>query len=140
MAALSPGWGCCDAAVKRSAQRYSPFAEGSVLDLLDAVHVVPKSAGGSDHPANGLVLCAPHHGAFDEGMFAFEPGRLAIRYGRRGLRAENSGWRAPISGICGRSPTKKPRPGLGPDVRTARRRPRTPKTTPAMIDPPNLQA
>ena len=41
--------------------------------LLDAAHIRPKLADGSDDPRNGLVLCANHHRAFDAGLFAIDP-------------------------------------------------------------------
>lgn len=33
--------------------------------LIQAAHIVPVSAGGSDVPANGIPLCPTHHFAFD---------------------------------------------------------------------------
>jgi len=50
----------------------------AVKELLDAAHICPKHAGGSDDPRNGLVLCANHHRAFDAGLFAIEPSGLSI--------------------------------------------------------------
>lgn len=41
--------------------------------LLDAAHLCPKSAHGSDDPRNGIVLCASHHRAFDEFLIGIEP-------------------------------------------------------------------
>ncbi|HYY17005.1 MAG TPA: HNH endonuclease, partial [Gammaproteobacteria bacterium] len=49
-----------------------------VLEVLDAAHLRPKQAQGSDDPRNGLVLCAVHHRAFDAGLFAIEPQTLRI--------------------------------------------------------------
>jgi putative restriction endonuclease len=50
----------------------------AVPELLDAAHIRPKLADGSDDPRNGLVLCANHHRAFDAGFFAVEPLTLRI--------------------------------------------------------------
>src|SRR6266542_3841531 len=36
-----------------------------VREVLDAVHLAEKRIKGSDDAANGLVLCATHHRAFD---------------------------------------------------------------------------
>jgi putative restriction endonuclease len=44
-----------------------------VPQVLDAIHLAEKAAKGSDHPENGLVLCATHHRAFDRGLFAIDP-------------------------------------------------------------------
>jgi putative restriction endonuclease len=62
-------------------KRYGPkcvVCELAVPHLLDAAHIRPKLAQGSDDPRNGLVLCANHHRAFDAGLFAIEPSTLAI--------------------------------------------------------------
>jgi hypothetical protein len=42
------------------------------------VHIVPKNQNGTDDPRNGLTLCArfedaPHHWAFDAGLFTLCP-------------------------------------------------------------------
>jgi hypothetical protein len=50
-----------------------------VTEVLDAVHIAEKRARGSDDPANGLVLCATHHRAFDRGLFCIYPDDLTIR-------------------------------------------------------------
>jgi putative restriction endonuclease len=47
-------------------------------ELLDAAHICPVGAGGSDHPRNGLVLCLTHHRAFDVGLFGIEPNTLRV--------------------------------------------------------------
>jgi putative restriction endonuclease len=52
--------------------------EMSVIDLLDAAHLVPKSESGSDDPRNGLPLCALHHRAFDKHLFAIDPQSYAV--------------------------------------------------------------
>jgi putative restriction endonuclease len=56
----------------------------AVLDVLDAAHLVPKAKGGTDHPANGIVLCALHHRAFDAGLFAIEPETHRIQVRAKG--------------------------------------------------------
>jgi putative restriction endonuclease len=56
--------------------RYGPrcaVCEMSVIDLMDAAHLVPKSESGTDDPRNGLPLCALHHRAFDKYLFAIDP-------------------------------------------------------------------
>ncbi|MGE3542145.1 MAG: HNH endonuclease [Candidatus Tectimicrobiota bacterium] len=52
--------------------------EIAVIDVLDAAHLAPKAADGSDDPRNGLLLCALHHRAFDKGLFAIKPDTLAV--------------------------------------------------------------
>lgn len=44
----------------------SPFSSSTVG--LDAAHVVPVEANGSDHPANGMPLTKELHWAFDRGL------------------------------------------------------------------------
>lgn len=45
----------------------------SVPDLIDAAHVIPDAAGGSNDPRNGLPLCATHHRAFDANLIGIDP-------------------------------------------------------------------
>lgn len=52
----------------------------AVNELLEAVHLVPKSASGTDDPRNGLILCVLHHRAFDTGLIGIDPESTAIRY------------------------------------------------------------
>jgi putative restriction endonuclease len=52
----------------------------SVEKLLDAAHIRTHRERGSDDPRNGLVLCALHHRAFDNGFFAINPATLRIAY------------------------------------------------------------
>jgi hypothetical protein len=52
----------------------------SVVSLLDAAHIRPKTADGSNDPRNGLVLCANHHRAFDAGLFGIDPSSLELRF------------------------------------------------------------
>jgi putative restriction endonuclease len=61
--------------------RYGPacaVCDIDVWEVLDAVHIAEKRAKGSDDPANGLVLCATHHRAFDRGLFCINPDDLTI--------------------------------------------------------------
>jgi hypothetical protein len=62
-------------------QRYGPACAVcgmAVRELLDAVHIRPRSENGSDDPRNGLVLCASHHRAFDAGLFGIEAESVRI--------------------------------------------------------------
>jgi putative restriction endonuclease len=38
------------------------------LNLLDAAHIVPVPAGGTNETSNGLSLCKIHHSAYDNGL------------------------------------------------------------------------
>ena len=49
-------------------------------EVLEAAHVFEVKHGGTDHPANGLVLCATHHRAFDRKLFAIEPESTRLIY------------------------------------------------------------
>jgi len=60
----------------------------AVPELLEAAHVRPYRLEGSHHPANGLVLCASHHRAFDADLFAIRPDSLDLEYRPAGPRAE----------------------------------------------------
>jgi hypothetical protein len=51
-----------------------------LVGLLDAAHLRPKEAKGSDDSRNGLVLCATHHRTFDLGLFAIDPETLRVCY------------------------------------------------------------
>jgi len=46
--------------------------------VLHSAHLRPKFAGGTDDPANGLVLCANHHLAMDAGLWRIEPEGLRV--------------------------------------------------------------
>ncbi len=62
-------------------KRYGPkcgVCSVSVVNLLQAAHIIPKEDQGSDDPRNGLVLCANHHLAYDAGQFAIEPDSLTL--------------------------------------------------------------
>ena len=41
--------------------------------LLEAAHIKSVSAGGSDHPLNGMMLCANHHKALDSWLVTIDP-------------------------------------------------------------------
>lgn len=43
------------------------------VQLLEAAHLCPVSASGTNHPMNGLVLCANHHKALDLGLLRIKP-------------------------------------------------------------------
>jgi predicted restriction endonuclease len=45
---------------------------------LDAAHIVPVEASGSDHPANGLLLAKDIHWAFDRGLIGVSENREII--------------------------------------------------------------
>lgn len=45
---------------------------------LEAAHIVPVGAGGSDDPRNGLGLCRAHHWAFDRGFIGVSNDRRVI--------------------------------------------------------------
>jgi len=79
--------------VQRSAFRerrldYYGEARCAVGDLaapeaLDAAHLRDKVVGvnglcGSDHPRNGLILCANHHRVLDRGLLGIEPQSLTL--------------------------------------------------------------
>lgn len=63
----------------------------SVIDLLDAAHLVSKSENGCDDPRNGLPLCALHHRAFDRFFFGIDPQSLAIVLKPNGPKASDIG-------------------------------------------------
>jgi hypothetical protein len=50
-------------------------------DLLQAAHLCPVEADGSDDPRNGLVFCLNHHRAFDLGLLRIHPETLAVHPG-----------------------------------------------------------
>lgn len=50
----------------------------NVLEGLEAAHLVPKQARGTDDPRNGLVLCVLHHRLFDAGLFKIDPDTMAV--------------------------------------------------------------
>lgn len=56
------------------------FRSSASPDLvgLDAAHVVPLTANGSDHPANGLLLTKELHWCFDRGMIGVSAERTIL--------------------------------------------------------------
>lgn len=50
----------------------------AIKALLDAAHLRPYRDRGSDDPRNGLVFCATHHRAFDQGFFGINPVTLEV--------------------------------------------------------------
>ncbi len=56
----------------------------SVVDMLDAAHVVPVADGGSDDPRNGLLLSASHHRAYDKHLWSINPTTLEIETSPKG--------------------------------------------------------
>ena len=55
--------------------------------MLDAAHIVPVRSGGTEDPANGLLLAASVHRAFDAGLWAINPSSLDIETRRDGPTA-----------------------------------------------------
>jgi putative restriction endonuclease len=75
-------------------QRYGPkcaLCDMRVREVLDAAHLRPRSARGTDDPRNALVLCALHHRALDAGLFAIHPDTLVIHCHARGPDAGSLG-------------------------------------------------
>ena len=52
--------------------------EISIIELIEAAHIIPVELDGNDHPLNGIPLCANHHLAFDSFLFAINPENLDI--------------------------------------------------------------
>jgi putative restriction endonuclease len=62
-------------------KRYGPTCAVCPIadpNLMDAAHLCPVEAGGSDDPRNGLVFCLNHHRAFDRGLLRINPLDLAV--------------------------------------------------------------
>ena len=60
------------------------FCDLSAPETLDAAHLRDKTIGenglcGSDHPQNGLILCATHHRALARGLVGIEPVTLLLQ-------------------------------------------------------------
>jgi len=75
-------------------RRYGPqcaVCDMSVIELLDAAHLVSKSEHGSDDPRNGMPLCALHHRAFDKHLFSIDPATLAVVTRQKGPSATDLG-------------------------------------------------
>jgi hypothetical protein len=49
-----------------------------VPEMLDAAHIIPVRSGGTEDAANGLLLTASVHRAFDAGLWAINPDTLKI--------------------------------------------------------------
>jgi putative restriction endonuclease len=49
-----------------------------VPEMLDAAHIIPVRSGGTEDSANGLLLTASVHRAFDAGLWAINPDTLKI--------------------------------------------------------------
>jgi hypothetical protein len=80
----------------RAIQRYKDVCAVSgisVYEMLDAAHVCPVEAGGSNDPRNALVLSAAHHRAFDSHLFGIEPNSLIIATVSGGPSRERMGIR-----------------------------------------------
>lgn len=46
--------------------------------LIEAAHLIPKSANGNDSIENGILFCCLHHKAFDDGLFVINPETFSI--------------------------------------------------------------
>jgi hypothetical protein len=93
-----------------------------IIDLLQAAHLRRKAEGGSDHPRNGLVLCALHHLAYDRGLWAIEPSSLEVRFFPAVRMRCSCALPVDRSGIYLANPTKKPSDMRGPHGRVHRMR------------------
>lgn len=61
-------------------RHYDPVCHVCGLDqieILEAAHIVPDSAGGASSVENGRLLCPNHHRAHDAQLFKFEDGNAA---------------------------------------------------------------
>lgn len=58
--------------------------------ILHSAHLRPRFAGGTDDPANGLVLCANHHLAMDAGLWRIDPDAQRV-VARPGIQLERIG-------------------------------------------------
>jgi len=73
-------------------KRYGPSCGVCSMDLLpvlDAAHLKPKELNGSDDPRNGLVLCATHHRAFENGLFGIIPNTFRLIFRKEGPSKED---------------------------------------------------
>lgn len=43
------------------------------LELVEAAHIIPVPAGGSNQTSNGLALCSLHHEAYDRALIGIKP-------------------------------------------------------------------
>lgn len=46
--------------------------------IIEAAHILPKANHGSDHPENGIPLCANHHELFDNHWFTIDTNKQVI--------------------------------------------------------------
>jgi len=67
----------------------------AIAELVDAAHIKPNNKNGSNHPQNGIVLCATHHRAFDAGFFAIEPNTFKIHSREKALDLPKLGIKYP---------------------------------------------
>jgi hypothetical protein len=84
-----------------------------VIALLEAAHIRPKKAKGSDDPRNGLVFCPTHHRAFDHGLSLSSQTPSAFSSGNLGLELTSLRLRAPRLPIFRIDPTQMPYVGTG---------------------------
>lgn len=80
----------------RVLQRYGPrcpLSGVTVLEMLDAAHLVPDAADGAADPRNGLPLNAALHRAFDAGLFAINPETLRVETRQGSYTLEDLGIR-----------------------------------------------
>ena len=57
-------------------------------ELIQAAHIRPVAANGSDEVGNGIPLCPTHHAAFDASLFAIDPKTQSIIF-KDGVTAED---------------------------------------------------
>ncbi|GAC1329607.1 MAG: HNH endonuclease [Mycobacteriales bacterium] len=61
------------ARVLRAYERTCAICRLRHVDLLDAAHILPDSAGGKPVVPNGLALCKIHHATYDRDIIAIRP-------------------------------------------------------------------
>ena len=54
-------------------QRQCAFSGCSIVETLEAVHIIPYQSTETNHPSNGLLLRADLHTLFDIGLIAVDP-------------------------------------------------------------------
>lgn len=54
------------------------FSACTLVDVLDAAHIVPYQGGETNHPQNGLLLRTDIHALFDLGLLAVDTGDMTI--------------------------------------------------------------
>jgi hypothetical protein len=72
--------------------------------LLEAAHLCPVEANGSDDPRNGLVMCLTHHKAFDAGLLIIDPDSEAVHPGQSVVNLRSIGVEVTSIGHLKRSP------------------------------------